>query len=146
MTTSELIDGLGRLAEIMEKAEFRDWSAWCRTAAEELLRREVVMAVKHTKYYSRVTEISVFWDREFAKKSIKASLNARMEVLRDQGYTPKVIAREDQYEINAADGDIYYEWEIESIPVAEGTECEAPEVTSQYKEYLRRRSGLDSFL
>ena len=49
MTTAELIDGLGRLAEIMEKAEFRDWSAWCRNAAEELLRRTEVVVVKHTR-------------------------------------------------------------------------------------------------
>lgn len=108
--------------------------------------RKVVVAVKHTKYYSRVTEITAFWDKELAKKNLKASLNGRLEVLRDQGYTPKVIEREDQYEINAADGNIYYEWRIESIPITEETECEGPEITSQYKEYLRRRGGLDSFL
>ena len=69
MTTAELIDGLGRLAEIMEKAEFRDWSAWCRSAAEELLRRKEVVAVKNTRYYSHVTDISIFWGRELAKKA-----------------------------------------------------------------------------
>ena len=146
MTTAELIDGLGRLAEIMEKAEFRDWSAWCRNAAEELLRRKEVVAVKHTKFYSSVTDISVFWDRELAKKSLKASLNRRLEMLRSLGYKPKVIVREDQYEVNANNGSIYYEWEITSIPIAEETEGEATEITSQYQEYLRRRGGLDSYL
>ena len=146
MTTAELIDGLGRLAEIMGKAEFRDWSAWCKKAAEELLRRREAVAVKHTKYYSCVTDIFLFWDRELAKKSLKANLNGRLEELRDQGYTPTTVVGEAQYEINAANGSIYYEWEIESIPVAEETECETPEVTSQYKEYLRRRGGLDSYL
>ena len=133
MTTEELIDGLSRLAKIMGKAEFRDWSAWCRN-------------VKHTKYYSHVTDISAFWGKELAKKSLQASLNCRLEVLRDLGYTPTTIAGEAQYEINAADGNIYYEWEIESIPITEETEGEATEVTSQYQEYLRRRGGLDSFL
>lgn len=146
MTTEELIDGLGRLAKIMGKAEFRDWAAWCRNAAEDLLRRKEVVVVKHTKYYSRVTDISAFWGKELAKKSLQASLNCRLEVLRDLGYTPTTIVGEAQYEINAADGNIYYEWEIESIPIAEETECEDPEITGQYKEYLRRRGGLDSYL
>ena len=146
MTTEELIDGLSRLAKIMGKAEFRDWSAWCRNAAEDLLRRKEVVVVKHTKYYSHVTDISAFWGKELAKKSLQASLNCRLEVLRDLGYTPTTIAGEAQYEINAADGNIYYEWEIESIPITEETEGEATEVTSQYQEYLRRRGGLDSFL
>ncbi|MBM6978023.1 hypothetical protein, partial [Intestinimonas butyriciproducens] len=88
MTTAELIDGLGRLAEIMEKAEFRDWSAWCRNAAEELLRRKEVVVVKHTRYYSQVTDISIFWGRKLAKKSLKASLDRRLEALRNLGYTP----------------------------------------------------------
>ena len=139
MTTEELIDGLSRLAKIMGKAEFRDWSAWCRNAAEDLLRRKEVVVVKHTKYYSHVTDISAFWGKELAKKSLQASLNCRLEVLRDLGYTPTTIAGEAQYEINAADGNIYYEWEIESIPITEETEGEATEVTSQYQEYLRRR-------
>lgn len=146
MTTAELIDGLGRLAEIMEKAEFRDWAVWCRNAAEELLQRKKVTVVKHSKYYSRIMEISAFWNKELAKKSLKASLDGRLKVLRERGYTPKVITREDHYEITAADDNIYYEWEIESSPIAEETECEDPEVTGQYKEYLRRRRGLDSFL
>lgn len=90
MTTAEMIDGLGRLAEIMEKAEFRDWSAWCRNAVEDLLRRSEVVAVKHTKYYSGVTDISVFLDKEFAKKGVKESLGRRLEALRNLGYTPKV--------------------------------------------------------
>ena len=141
MTTEELIDGLSRLAKIMGKAEFRDWSAWCRNAAEDLLRRKEVVVVKHTKYYSHVTDISAFWGKELAKKSLQASLNCRLEVLRDLGYTPTTIAGEAQYEINAADGNIYYEWEIESIPITEETEGEATEVTSQYQEYLRRRGG-----
>ena len=146
MTTEELIDGLSRLAKIMGKAEFRDWSAWCRNAAEDLLRRKEVVVVKHTKYYSHVTDISAFWGKELAKKSLQASLNCRLEVLRDLGYTPTTIAGEAQYEINAADGNIYYEWEIESIPIAEETDSEGPKITSQYQEYLRRRGGLDSFL
>ena len=146
MTTAELIDGLGRLAEIMEKAEFRDWSAWCRNAAEELLRRKEVVVVKHTRYYSQVTDISIFWSRKLAKKSLKASLDRRLEALRNLGYTPDVITREHQYEIETADGNIYYEWEIESIPIVEETEGEATEITSQYQEYLRRRGGLDSYL
>ena len=146
MTTAELIDGLGRLAEIMEKAEFRDWSAWCRNAAEELLRRKEVVVVKHTRYYSQVTDISIFWGRKLAKKSLKASLDRRLEALRNLGYTPDVITREHQYEIETADGTIYYEWEIESIPIAEETDSEGPKITSQYQEYLRRRGGLDSFL
>ena len=146
MTTEELIDGLGRLAEIMEKAEFRDWSAWCRNAAEELLRRKEVVVVKHTRYYSQVTDISIFWSRKLAKKSLKASLDRRLEALRNLGYTPDVITREHQYEIETADGNIYYEWEIESIPIVEETEGEATEITSQYQEYLRRRGGLDSYL
>lgn len=146
MTTEELIDGLSRLAKIMGKAEFRDWSAWCRNAAEDLLRRKEVVVVKHTKYYSRITDISAFWGKELAKKSLQASLNCRLEVLRDLGYTPTTIAGEAQYEINAADGNIYYEWEIESIPIAEDTEGDDPEITSQYQEYLRRRGGLDSYL
>ena len=146
MTTAELTDGLGRLVEIMEKAEFRDWSAWCRNAAEELLRRKEVVVVKHTRYYSQVTDISIFWGRELAKKSLKASLDRRLEALRNLGYTPDVITREHQYELETADGNIYYEWEIESIPIAEEAEGEATEVTSQYQEYLRRRGGLDSFL
>lgn len=90
MTTAEMIDGLGRLAEIMEKAEFRDWSAWCRNAVEDLLRRSEVVAVKHTKCYSGVTDISVFLDKEFAKKGVKESLGRRLEALRNLGYTPKV--------------------------------------------------------
>lgn len=146
MTTAELIDGLGRLAEIMEKAEFRDWSAWCRNAAEDLLRRKEVVVVKHTKYYSHVTDISAFWGKELAKKSLQASLNCRLEALRNLGYTPDVITREHQYEIETADGNIYYEWEIESIPIVEEAEGEATEITSQYQEYLRRRGGLDSYL
>lgn len=146
MTTAELIDGLGRLAEIMEKAEFRDWSAWCRNAAEELLRRKEVVVVKHTRYYSQVTDISIFWSRKLAKKSLKASLDRRLEALRNLGYTPDVITREHQYEIETADGNIYYEWEIESIPIVEEAEGEATEITSQYQEYLRRRGGLDSYL
>lgn len=146
MTTAELIDGLGRLAEIMEKAEFRDWSAWCRNAAEELLRRKEVVVVKHTRYYSQVTDISIFWSRKLAKKSLKASLDRRLEALRNLGYTPDVITREHQYEIETADGNIYYEWEIESIPIVEETEGETTEITSQYQEYLRRRGGLDSYL
>ena len=146
MTTEELIDGLGRLAEIMEKAEFRDWSAWCRNAAEELLRRKEVVVVKHTRYYSQVTDISIFWGRILAKKSLKASLDRHLEALRNLGYTPDVITREHQYEIETADGNIYYEWEIESIPIVEETEGEATEITSQYQEYLRRRGGLDSYL
>ena len=156
MTTEELIGGLIRLAKIMGKAEFRDWAAWCRNAAEDLLQRKEVVVVKHTKYYSRVSDISAFWGKELAKKSLQASLNCRLEVLRDLGYTPTTIrdlgytpttiAGEAQYEINAADGNIYYEWEIESIPITEETEGEATEVTSQYQEYLRRRGGLDSFL
>ena len=146
MTTEELIDGLSRLAKIMGKAEFRDWSAWCRNAAEDLLRRKEVVVVKHTKYYSHVTDISAFWGKELAKKSLQASLNCRLEVLRDLGYTPTTIAGEAQYEINAADGNIYYEWEIESIPITEETEGEATEVTSQYQEYLRRRGSLDGCL
>ena len=137
MTTEELIDGLSRLAKIMGKAEFRDWSAWCRNAAEDLLRRKEVVVVKHTKYYSHVTDISAFWGKELAKKSLQASLNCRLEVLRDLGYTPTTIAGEAQYEINAADGNIYYEWEIESIPITEETEGEATEITSQYEEYPR---------
>ena len=68
MTTEELIDGLGRLAKIMGKAEFRDWAAWCRNAAEDLLRRKEVVVVKHTKYYSRVTDISAFWGKELCEK------------------------------------------------------------------------------
>lgn len=146
MTTAELIDGLGRLAEIMEKAEFRDWSAWCRNAAEDLLRRKEVVAVGHTKYYSGVTDISVFWDKELAIKSVKASLARRLEALRNLGYAPEVIVQGDRYEINAADGNICYEWVTKSIPITEETESEAPEITSQYKEYLRRRGGLDSYL
>ena len=146
MTTAELIDGLGRLAEIMEKAEFRDWSAWCRNAAEELLRRKEVVVVKHTRYYSQVTDISIFWGRKLAKKSLKASLDRRLEALRNLGYTPKVIVREDRYEIDAADGNIYYEWEVESIPIADEAEGAVTESTSQYQEYLRRRGGLDSCL
>ena len=146
MTTAEMIDGLGRLAEIMEKAEFRDWSAWCRNAVEDLLRRSEVVAVKHTKYYSGVTDISVFWNKEFAKKSVKESLDRRLEALRNLCYTPKVIVREDRYEIDAADGNIYYEWEVESIPIADEAEGAVTESTSQYQEYLRRRGGLDSFL
>ena len=118
MTTAELIDGLGRLAEIMEKAEFRDWSAWCRNAAEELLRRKEVVVVKHTRYYSQVTDISIFWGRKLAKKSLKASLDRHLEALRNLGYTPDVITREHQYEIATADGNIYYEWEIETNPRA----------------------------
>ena len=78
MTTEELIDGLSRLAKIMGKAEFRDWSAWCRNAAEDLLRRKEVVVVKHTKYYSHVTDISAFWGKELAKKSLQASLNCRL--------------------------------------------------------------------
>lgn len=54
MKTAELTDGLGKLAEVMETAEFRDLSALCRNAAEELLRRKEVVAVKHTKFYSSV--------------------------------------------------------------------------------------------
>lgn len=108
MKTAELTDGLGKLAEVMETAEFRDLSALCRNAAEELLRRKEVVAVKHTKFYSSVTDISVFWDRELAKKSLKASLNRRLEMLRSLGYKPKVIVREDQYEVNANNGSIYY--------------------------------------
>ena len=146
MTTAEMIDGLGRLAEIMEKAEFRDWSAWCRNAVEDLLRRSEVVAVKHTKYYSGVTDISVFWNKEFAKKSVKESLDRRLEALRNLGYAPDVITREHHYEIETADGTIYYEWEIESIPIAEETDSEGPEITSQYQEYLRRRGGPDSHL
>ena len=146
MTTEELIDGLSRLAKIMGKAEFRDWSAWCRNAAEELLRRKEVVVVKHTRYYSQVTDISIFWSRKLAKKSLKASLDRRLEALRNLGYTPDVITREHQYEIETADGNIYYEWEIESIPIVEETEGEATEITSQYQEYLRRRGGLDSYL
>ena len=146
MKTAELTDGLGKLAEVMETAEFRDLSALCRNAAEELLRRKEVVAVKHTKFYSSVTDISVFWDRELAKKSLKASLNRRLEMLRSLGYKPKVIVREDQYEVNANNGSIYYEWEITSIPIAEETEGEATEITSQYEEYLHRRGGLDGCL
>lgn len=146
MTTAELIDGLGRLAEIMEKAEFRDWSAWCRNAAEELLRRKEVVVVKHTRYYSQVTDISIFGGRKKKKKSLKASLDRRLEALRNLGYTPDVTTREHQYEIETADGNIYYEWEIESIPIVEEAEGEATEITSQYQEYLRRRGGLDSYL
>ena len=146
MTTAELIDGLGRLAEIMEKAEFRDWSAWCRNAAEELLRRKEVVVVKHTRYYSQVTDISIFWGRKLAKKSLKASLDRHLEALRNLGYTPDVITREHQYEIETADGNIYYEWEIESIPIADEAEGAVTESTSQYQEYLRRRGGLDSYL
>ena len=130
----------------MEKAEFRDWSTWCRNAAEELLRRKEVVAVKHTRYYSHVTDIFAFWGREVAKKSLKTSLNRRLGMLRSLGYKPKVIVREDQYEVNANDGNIYYEWEIESIPIAEEAEGEATEVMSQYQEYLRRRGGLDGCL
>ncbi|WP_204741925.1 hypothetical protein, partial [Intestinimonas butyriciproducens] len=94
----------------------------------------------------QVTDISIFWGRKLAKKSLKASLDRRLEALRNLGYTPDVITREHQYEIETADGNIYYEWEIESIPIVEETEGEATEITSQYQEYLRRRGGLDSYL
>ncbi|WP_204741921.1 hypothetical protein, partial [Intestinimonas butyriciproducens] len=94
----------------------------------------------------QVTDISIFWGRKLAKKSLKASLDRRLEALRNLGYTPKVIVREDRYEIDAADGNIYYEWEVESIPIADEAEGAVTESTSQYQEYLRRRGGLDSFL
>ena len=145
MKTAELTDGLGKLAEVMETAEFRDLSALCRNAAEELLRRKEVVVVKHTRYYSDVTDITAFWDKELAQKSVKVSLDRRLEALRNLGYAPDVITREHHYEIETADGTIYYEWEIESIPIAEDTDSEGPEITSQYQEYLRRRGGLDSY-
>ena len=115
MTTEELIDGLSRLAKIMGKAEFPGLVCLVQKCRGRSPAKEEVVVVKHTKYYSHVTDISAFWGKELAKKSLQASLNCRLEVLRDLGYTPTTIAGEAQYEINAADGNIYYEWEIESI-------------------------------
>lgn len=145
VTTNEMIDGLGRLAEIMEKAEFRDWSAWCKHAAEELMQRREVVAIVHTNYVDGMS-VSAFWDKSLAKKTLEARLDDCLEMLEDQGYTPEAVAREDGLVIYAADGNIYYEWQIDSVAVTEETERDDLEITSQYKEYLQRRGGLDSFL
>lgn len=40
MTANELADGLRRLGEIMEKAEFRSWGKWCNDAAKEITEKE----------------------------------------------------------------------------------------------------------
>lgn len=85
VTTNEMIDGLGRLAEIMEKAEFRDWSAWCKHAAEELMQRREVVAIVHTNYVDGMS-VSAFWDKSLAKKTLEARLDDCLEMLEDQGY------------------------------------------------------------
>lgn len=142
MTTTEMVDGLGRLAEIMQEAKFSAWASWCRNAIDEFKQRKEIAVVMHANYADGA-DVSAFWSKVLAEEYVEEDTSAVLKELERQGYQPKTVRQEDRVEIYAADGNIYYEWQIEPTTIIEETSSENTEITNQHKEYRRRLDNLD---
>lgn len=58
--------------------------------------------------YSGESAIEVYTSEEKMLKDIEADIKYVVNVLKEDGYEPII----DEYSVYAADGNIYYEWEV----------------------------------
>lgn len=63
--------------------------------------------------YAEGLDAYAFRSEDVARKSVRQDVETEMKSLTEEGYEPTVSWQDDDnVEIKAADGDIYYEWSI----------------------------------